>query len=633
MRDISSERRQTGADLWDMMGEEDKLAWTEWDLVNEPTEWKRRYIEAKMRVWDTMEHPESSTLGFVITMVILFCIILSIAGFIVNGTPSIVRGGAEATWAKVLDGIEYSTVAIFTVELGARFWACKGRGRFFLGPMNVLDLLAILPFYIELGLQGQGNNATAVLRILRLARVFRLFKVSRYSTGIIVFTRALIKSSNALVALLLYLMMAMILFSALMFLAEAGEYDPVVGKYIIDGKISDFQSLPLTFYWAITTMTTVGYGDLEVTTDLGRFIANLTMVCGLLVMSLPMTVIGANFADIMQELVEDQELENFEDDDYEDEGFSNMGDAHENWGGTQSRPQTVDRRTVDGDDDGIELSDLPESSDEVSGNESEEETPGDASPAPPPGGALGAVAVGGPRQKSVRKKSTFNVDDEMDETNENEIQGFRGGSGSQPAPRQMDPALAGSFRGLVDRVVVANNEARAQGLDNDPDSKNNALAQLNLEVKAFSLADKISQASQTLTALIAEHQAVVNKLQEKRKMSKRLRAYVNKVNRRLDRDGSVFDAVGRGVEVGVSVNKIKRRQTMGMPMISRHDRVGSFKDKKASAKDGAVQGAVRNAPMPMGRRVSEKQSGGHRSSQLGLGGGDSPEDPSHKEGV
>lgn len=163
---------------------------------------------------------------------------------------------------------------------------------------------AIAPFYVQLCVGGSGS-ALGILRVLRLARILRLFKLSRYSSGMRIFSRALSASAHALVLLLMFLAIAVVLFSSLIFFAERGEFDDQAGAWVVAGPDgtkapSAFQSIPASSWWCIATLTTVGYGDVTPVTPTGKLIAAVTMLSGLLVLSLPMSVIGANFAAEME---------------------------------------------------------------------------------------------------------------------------------------------------------------------------------------------------------------------------------------------------------------------------------------------------------------------------------------------
>mmetsp|Transcript_24180 Transcript_24180/g.78818 ORF Transcript_24180/g.78818 Transcript_24180/m.78818 type:complete len:497 (-) Transcript_24180:92-1582(-) len=225
------------------------------------------------------------------------------------------------------------------------------RLRFLFRPLNAIDLTAILPYYIQLMLpNGNGASGTSFLRIIRLARVFRLFKLSKYSEGMWLLSATLMRSWRALSMLLFFMLISVILFSSVMYYVERGDFfyctmdaarqnlcriedvvtfDPTVGQGLeqcrqmvqdalgisldcCDGQAwyawppldqngdgcidkSKFESILLTAWWCVVTMTTVGYGDVVPVTAGGQLIAVLTMLSGILLLALPITVIGSNF--------------------------------------------------------------------------------------------------------------------------------------------------------------------------------------------------------------------------------------------------------------------------------------------------------------------------------------------------
>ena len=208
---------------------------------------------------------------------------------------------------------ETFAVGIFTIEYLVRIMSCPRVRAFFFAPLNLIDLLAIAPYYITLiiamaaGLQpwSEGANAvasfTVLLRTLRLFRVFRIFKLGRYSAGMQVFMGALAHSATSLFLLLFLLVITVILFSSLMYLVE-GEGD--LSKQECDDKVAGecyFNTIPKTFWWAVVTITTVGYGDATPLTPLGRVVAGVTMICGIIVIALPISVLGNNFTKLMQQ--------------------------------------------------------------------------------------------------------------------------------------------------------------------------------------------------------------------------------------------------------------------------------------------------------------------------------------------
>jgi voltage-gated potassium channel Kch len=167
--------------------------------------------------------------------------------------------------------IEYFCIIVFTIEFLLRICSCSadaGVLRFCVSIMNVVDILAIMPWWvmsIQTWTHSGGNDslkALAVLRVLRLSRVMRVFKMSRKFTGLILLGQTFKKSASALIMLFLFVMMSLVVFATLMFNAESGTWDPVRLQFVReDGQPSPFESIPRTMWWCIVTMTTVGYGD------------------------------------------------------------------------------------------------------------------------------------------------------------------------------------------------------------------------------------------------------------------------------------------------------------------------------------------------------------------------------------
>jgi len=142
----------------------------------------------------------------------------------------------------------------------------------------------------------------AVLRILRLTRVMRIFKMSRNFQGLILLMQTFKRSAAALIMLVFFVGMSLIVFATLIYYAEQGVYDVYREQYVReDGTATPFESIPTSMWWCIVTMTTVGYGDDYPTSMGGKMVAILTMFCGLIVLSLPITIIGANFDELYRE--------------------------------------------------------------------------------------------------------------------------------------------------------------------------------------------------------------------------------------------------------------------------------------------------------------------------------------------
>ncbi|CAD5216826.1 unnamed protein product [Bursaphelenchus xylophilus] len=191
--------------------------------------------------------------------------------------------------------VETTCIIWFSIEYFLRLAVAPNRLTFMCGILNVVDLIAILPFYMELFLKTCGydvdslsdiKGAFLVVRIMRVLRVVRILKLSRYSTGMKTFALTLRSSARQLGMMGMVLFTGVIFFSTLLYFVEKDEPG------------SPFTSIPSAFWWAIVTMSTVGYGDQIPKTILGKTIASGAILSGVLVLALPITIIVDNFMKV-----------------------------------------------------------------------------------------------------------------------------------------------------------------------------------------------------------------------------------------------------------------------------------------------------------------------------------------------
>lgn len=192
--------------------------------------------------------------------------------------------------------VEAVCIAWFTFEYITRLISAPSKISFLKNIMNTIDLLAILPYFITLLFEAFDNQVDERLidirrfvQILRILRIIRIFKMARHSIGLQTLAYTFKHSSAELGLLLLLLLMGMTLFSSLVYFAE--ETDPG----------SHFKSIPEAFWWAIITMTTVGYGDMHPTTPLGKFIGCLCCTSGIIFIALPIPTIVGNFSQFYKD--------------------------------------------------------------------------------------------------------------------------------------------------------------------------------------------------------------------------------------------------------------------------------------------------------------------------------------------
>jgi voltage-gated potassium channel len=225
----------------------------------------------------------TSILGRLAQALLITLIIANVVAVALETIPSI-----YARWHAVFSDFEKFSVGAYTVEYIVRMWSSvedpriaargpvNGRISFALRPLMIVDFLAFAPSYLSFVFPID-------LRVLRIFRLFRLVKLARYSHALPALLGVLYAERSALFASGILLVSTMCVAGEVMHLAEGDVQPKLLG------------TLPDAMYWAITTLTTVGYGDITPITPLGKFIAGLTMVLGLLLFALPIGIIAQGF--------------------------------------------------------------------------------------------------------------------------------------------------------------------------------------------------------------------------------------------------------------------------------------------------------------------------------------------------
>jgi len=223
---------------------------------------------------------------------IVILIVLNVAAMIVES----VRRVYDAIPAWFL-GFEYFSVAVFTVEYAARLWTCVedpayrhpvlGRIRFVLTPLAIVDMLAVLPFYLPF--VSVDLRVLRMFRLLRIMRLMRVAKLARYSESLQMLMRVLRAKREQLTSALSLLLIMLVVAATLAFYAEN------------KAQPKAFSSIPAAMWWAAVTLTTVGYGDIYPVTVLGKIVGAMIAMTGIGMFALPTAILGAGFLEDLEQ--------------------------------------------------------------------------------------------------------------------------------------------------------------------------------------------------------------------------------------------------------------------------------------------------------------------------------------------
>merc|ERR1719359_709130 len=183
-------------------------------------------------------------------------------------------------------------------------------------PSNVVDVCAILPFFIESYMTQMNFNLT-FLRLIRLTRIFRIVRLGKMSDAADMLVETINRSAPSLYVLGFCIVLGIVVCSSIVYFCESGVWDRNSKQFLRTGIFGDevptpFTSIPATLWWTVVTVTTVGYGDMYPTSTLGKVTGSLTIVMGVIAFAMPIGVISSNFGNVWderEESIEKQEIE------------------------------------------------------------------------------------------------------------------------------------------------------------------------------------------------------------------------------------------------------------------------------------------------------------------------------------
>lgn len=225
--------------------------------------------------------------GRLFDLAVIVCIIASVAAALLASVNTLNQRFHAAFYA-----MEWLFTILFTIEYGLRLYASPApRRQYALSFFGLVDLFAILPTYLSLVLPGAGY--LLVLRLLRVLRIFRILKLVRFMEDANILVRALVGSRRKILVFLFCVIVLNVIFGSLM--------------YVIEGPANGFTSIPVGIYWAIVTMTTVGYGDISPQTGFGRLLASVAMIAGYAIIAVPTGIVSSELMNEFQNRNREQE--------------------------------------------------------------------------------------------------------------------------------------------------------------------------------------------------------------------------------------------------------------------------------------------------------------------------------------
>lgn len=210
--------------------------------------------------------------GKTFDITLLIAIVLSIVVVMLESVASI-----SNQYRTLFDALEWGLTGLFTIEYLLRIWITKKSWKYMISMYGIIDLLSILPTY--LGIFMTGGSSLMAIRVLRLLRVFRVLKLVQFLNEANMLMDALKASRRKITVFVFGVLALTVILGTIM--------------YLVEGSENGFTSIPRSVYWAIVTLTTVGYGDIAPQTALGQTLASIIMILGYGVIAIPTGIVSA----------------------------------------------------------------------------------------------------------------------------------------------------------------------------------------------------------------------------------------------------------------------------------------------------------------------------------------------------
>ncbi len=207
---------------------------------------------------------------------LIICILISVLAVMLDSVAAI-----HVHYSRWLYGAEWFFTVLFTIEYVLRLWCIQNTARYARSFFGIVDLAGIIPTYLSL--LFAGTQYLLVIRVLRVLRVFRVLRMVRFVGEAELLTQALRASGRKIIVFVVTVAAIVVVVGSLM--------------YLIEGEANGFTSIPRSIYWAVITMTTVGYGDITPQTPLGQAFASLVMIMGYGIIAVPTGIVTLEISE------------------------------------------------------------------------------------------------------------------------------------------------------------------------------------------------------------------------------------------------------------------------------------------------------------------------------------------------
>jgi voltage-gated potassium channel len=238
-----------------------------------------RLTQVRIKLYDII-YESDTPLGKLFDILLIASIFISIVAIMLDSVVSI-----HEQHKALLYIVEWFFTALFTIEYALRIFCNLKPLKYIFSFYGLIDLISIIPTYLSLFITN--SQYLLIIRALRVLRIFRVMKLGAYVSQANLLSRALLASKQKVIVFLFFISTLVLIFGSIM--------------YLIEGPAHGFTSIPRSVYWAIVTLTTVGYGDIAPQTSLGQSLASLVMIMGYAIIAVPTGIFTAELSNALKE--------------------------------------------------------------------------------------------------------------------------------------------------------------------------------------------------------------------------------------------------------------------------------------------------------------------------------------------